>query len=97
MKSKKTTRWDMRVTPELDERTRELSEQLNLSRNELVAQILWTVVHTPSKVFTCCPDCGVAMFDQQRIPNGEGITPVECNNGHFNYFDWEKEAWVEEC
>ena len=96
MKSKKTTRWDLRVAPDLDKRTRALSVQLNLSRNALIEKILWTVVHTPSKVFVCCPDCGVAMFDPERIPNAEGITPVECQNGHINYFDWQKEAWVEE-
>lgn len=92
-KPKKTARIDMRVVPELDERAKDLAEQLGISRNELIENAIWDYVLDKNK-FAICPTCKNPMFDIERTPIAEGISEVECYNGHKHYFDFEEEKFV---
>lgn len=83
----------MRVVPELDDRAKALAEQLGISRNELIENAVWDYVLGREK-FAFCPTCGNVVFDIQRIPVGEGISEVECSQGHKHYFDFEEEKFV---
>jgi len=96
MMAKKTKRWALRVTPDLDQRVRELSESLifNKSKNQLIENILSDVALSPEKIFVCCPDCGSPMFNPEWIPILEGVQEVTCANNHTNVWSWSENEFL---
>jgi len=94
-KIKKTARLDLRVATQLKERIEDTAKNMSMSRNLLIEHILWKVILSPKEYFICCPECGIPMFDVERIPISEGSQDFTCQNGHTNHFDFETEQFVE--
>lgn len=92
-KKNKTARIDMRVVPELNERVKELAENLGISRNEAIERAINNYV-LDKDIFVFCPDCGLPVFEKERMPIWEGVEAIECRKGHKNLYDFEKEKFV---
>lgn len=92
-KQKKTARIDMRVVPELDQRAKDLASDLGISKNKLIERAIWNYV-LDRELFVFCPKCQNAIFDKERMPITEGVSEIECQNGHKHMYDFEKEIIV---
>lgn len=88
---KKTERWDLRVTPSLNDDVTKLAELLNKSRNRLIEHILLKATTHPELFFVCCPECKEPQFDVWEIAMIEGVQKFHCSNGHPFVYDFDEE------
>jgi len=92
--AKKTKRWDLRVTPHLDEEATRLAEQVGKSRNQLIESLVATATLWPELFFVCCPKCKEPMFDVREVAIAEGEQELTCSKGHSHLYSFEKEEFI---
>lgn len=88
---RKTERWDLRVTPSLNEDVNRLADQLNKSRNKLIEHIMLKATTHPELFFVCCPECKEPQFDVWEIAMIEGVQKFHCSNNHSFVYDFDEE------
>ncbi len=87
-------RWGIKVNEDLFNGVDILAEKLGMKRSKLIKQSMYKIVLCPEIMFKLCPTCKEPTFDPETVPISEGVSEIECCNGHTHEFDFETEEWV---
>jgi len=94
-KDYKTKRIDLRVSPELKKRLKQLADDVNKTTSNLIQDHLWNLVLRVPENFIRCPVCEVPMFDNEVLGVG-GFLGVKCKNGHSHLYDTSNNEFTDE-
>lgn len=93
--SNKTARINLRTSAQIKEMGEKLAKQVGKkSLNKLIEDLIFKAWLNPEIFFSCCPTCKEPMFDPSDITLNEGVSKLECSQGHVSYFDHELDQFV---